>query len=243
MNCWICGDNADSGEHIIKKSDLKQYIGSVSQSFPFRWYSNNNKKDVGSFKSSHLHFKTKICSKCNNERTQSSDRAWERLSNHIRSNLSDIVATRKLDLTSLAGNKEINQFVVDVQIYFTKLLGCMIHDASVPISTSSFSSSIMSSKPHDSLYLMFALTDEIGGGCKSVYVSDLRGYGFKDKVDYLMWQYSVGELVVFVIYDPRKLERRIIRNSLHPRNHNGKIRFLMKNNKQRQGGTTSSPLL
>ena len=90
---------------------------------------------------------------------------------------------------------------------------------------------------------MFALTDEIGGGCKSVYVSDLRGYGFKDKVDYLVWQYSVGELVVFVIYDPRKLERRIIRNSLHPRNHNGKIRFLMKNNKQRQGGTTSSPLL
>lgn len=243
MNCWICGGSADSGEHIIKKSDLKQYFDSVSQSFPFLWYSNNNKKKLGGFKSNHLHFNTKICSKCNNERTQPSDRAWERLSSHIRNNLSDIVTTKSLDLSSLASNKEVNQFVVDVQLYFTKLLGCMIHDALVPINTSSLSSSIMSCKPHDSLYLMFTLTDEIGVGCKSVYVSDLRGYGCKDKVDYLVWQYSVGELAVFVIYDPRKLERRIIRNSLHPRNHNGKIRFLMKNNKKRPGGAISSQLV
>lgn len=238
MNCWICGDDADSGEHIIKQSDLKQYFGSVSQSIPFRWYKDKCKNNVGSFKSKNLHFNTKICSKCNNERTQSSDRAWERLSSHIRNNLGDIIATRMLDLTLLISDKEIDQFVVDVQLYFVKLFGCIVSDASVPINISSFSNSIMLDRPHESVYLMFALVDEIEGGYKTVYVSDIRWYGSEEAVDYLAWQYSIGELVVFVIYDPKNLENSSIRNSLylHPRNHNGRIRFISKNNNQSQYG-------
>jgi hypothetical protein len=31
---WICGSPADSGEHVVKRSDLKSLVGVVSQSDP-----------------------------------------------------------------------------------------------------------------------------------------------------------------------------------------------------------------
>jgi hypothetical protein len=37
--CWICGVNdANSGEHSIKKSDLRDVMGKPSQAAPFYFY-------------------------------------------------------------------------------------------------------------------------------------------------------------------------------------------------------------
>lgn len=80
--CWICGDIADSGEHIIKKSDLKLLDNNISQQNKMLKSSNGliEKNGIGSIKSDRFHFKSKICSTCNNERTQADDKAWEKLS-------------------------------------------------------------------------------------------------------------------------------------------------------------------
>ena len=42
MYCWICGDNATTGEHILKASDLKSEFGDVSQQNPL--YLNSKEK-------------------------------------------------------------------------------------------------------------------------------------------------------------------------------------------------------
>ncbi len=34
MKCWICGEEAKTGEHLTKASDLKSQFGDVSQKKP-----------------------------------------------------------------------------------------------------------------------------------------------------------------------------------------------------------------
>ena len=34
MNCWICGSSAQTGEHLIKASDMRSIFGHIRQSRP-----------------------------------------------------------------------------------------------------------------------------------------------------------------------------------------------------------------
>jgi hypothetical protein len=38
MRCWICSDEADSAEHLIKASDLRALFGNVSQKNPIYFH-------------------------------------------------------------------------------------------------------------------------------------------------------------------------------------------------------------
>ena len=84
MDCWICGSDADSAEHRLKASDARMVFGEISPAAPI--YSIDKQERpvrIQSVKSRHLAFEQRICRKCNNERTQPHDRAWEALSRHF----------------------------------------------------------------------------------------------------------------------------------------------------------------
>lgn len=52
MKCWVCGDQADSGEHMIKASDLKATFGNVAQKSPlFRHTNQKRNQRIGGIKS------------------------------------------------------------------------------------------------------------------------------------------------------------------------------------------------
>jgi len=224
--CWICGLKADSGEHKIKRSDLKLLIGDPTQQNPMHWFEGRDSRSVkvGSIKSKKLHFENKICSKCNNVRTQNADQAWQRLSEYINKHIDDIRVHGKVSLSdAYAGPNQ--EFKIDLQLFFVKLLGCYIIDVKVPVSLVPLAQSIIDREACPSVYLMFSL---VASEFESVHISELRSFGFSGRVDYLVFQYSVGDLVVFVIYDPRRLERKILRKSFHPKKHTVIIDFQMK---------------
>src|SRR5437899_2464458 len=75
--CWICGVNdANSGEHMIKKSDLRDVLGNPTQARPFYFYKFDLKaRAVGSLKADILKSAAPMCAHCNNTRTQPHDLA------------------------------------------------------------------------------------------------------------------------------------------------------------------------
>lgn len=51
MNCWICGNKGDSGEHLIKASDIKGMFSDISQSNPiYQNFEDNSRFPMGSAK-------------------------------------------------------------------------------------------------------------------------------------------------------------------------------------------------
>lgn len=76
--CWICRKaKALTGEHKVKKSDLKRVFGrSGAYPEPLQLCSEEGTQDVYNDDSDLLKFKTKICGECNHVRTQQHDYAW-----------------------------------------------------------------------------------------------------------------------------------------------------------------------
>ena len=85
--CWICNRNkANSGEHKTKRSDLLAVLGKPTQEAPFYYHDLHNKmgRPVGSLDAKILKSPVRICADCNTTRTQPHDRAWERMSDWLR---------------------------------------------------------------------------------------------------------------------------------------------------------------
>jgi hypothetical protein len=85
--CWICNQNeANSGEHKTKRSDLAAVLGSPTEEKPLYFHDLERlNKAVKSLDAKILKAPIRICSHCNTTRTQPHDRAWERMSEKLRS--------------------------------------------------------------------------------------------------------------------------------------------------------------
>jgi hypothetical protein len=97
--CWICGQPADTAEHRFKATDIRRAIR-LSQRQPAYLQINlqATNKEIDSAKAKALQYSKSLCGYCNNTRTQPYDRAWERLSEYIRTNWREIRRRRSLDL-------------------------------------------------------------------------------------------------------------------------------------------------
>jgi hypothetical protein len=157
--CWIRGFNeANSGEHKTKRSDLLAVLGSPTQEQPF-FYNDleRRNKPVGSLDAKILKAPIRICTECNTTRTQPHDKAWERLSDRLRA--------RRLRVGQWVRANSIfphytRREMTNVHLYFLKLFGCMICEAKsnrydVPIDIAPFSRSIMSGRSHPEVHLQF----------------------------------------------------------------------------------------
>jgi hypothetical protein len=84
--CWICNRNeANSGEHKTKRSDLLAVLGKPTQETPFYFHDlEKPNRPVKSLDAKILKSPVRICADCNNARTQPHDRAWERMSDRLR---------------------------------------------------------------------------------------------------------------------------------------------------------------
>lgn len=134
-SCWICGDIATTGEHLLKKTDVITVFGDKFSKRVVRTdLYGNDKILVQSPNSKALKFQNNLCAKCNNERTQPYDRAYVMFANYIRSNLREI--TRKLEINTnlVFGKRNAKEQQKYLFRYFVKAFGCRLHDAgqSVP---------------------------------------------------------------------------------------------------------------
>ena len=215
MKCWICRDDANSGEHIIKTSDLKSLFGHVTQKSPLYFHTDEkSNQPIAGIKSDKLKYSELICARCNNERTQPHDRAWEKLSYYLRMRQPPIRSGDLIRLDRPFPGK-VGQSMLGVHLFFLKLFGCLIVERSIAIDIGPFSQSILRGVPHPNVWLAF-WTGLNHPSIKHVGCSQVETAQLDSHIAYATWFYVVDRLAVNVMYaDPTERRRGLI-HAWHP---------------------------
>jgi hypothetical protein len=215
MKCWICGGEANSGEHLIKASDLRSLFGRVTQDKPIYFHTSAKRNQpIRGIKSDKLKYGAHICGTCNNERTQPYDRAWERLSEHLRSRNPPIQNGTIIYLDEVF-HGSVRHSMLHVHLFFLKLFGCLIVEHSIPLDISEFSSAIMGDTPHPKVHLAFwtGLHDD---SRKHVGRTPVQTAALNGCIVYAGWFYIVDRVAVNVIYAEPTERREGLLWSWHP---------------------------
>lgn len=215
--CWICGDAADSGEHIIKRSDLKSLVGAPTQRDPIYLHTAKRRNvPIGSLDAKALKSPARICQYCNNTRTQPHDRAWQFLSETLRFRQPPISANQCIRANNIFPY-DTRRAMRHVHLYFLKLFGIKIVEGSIPIDLKHFANAILNDRLHPNVYLAFgpsANDDDrrvIAGG-SDVEIESLQG-----RAAFAAWIHHVGPLCVEVIFAADGEKRQGLEGAWHPR--------------------------
>jgi hypothetical protein len=220
--CWICNRNeANSGEHKTKRSDLLAVLGKPTQEEPFYFHDlERPNRPVKSLDAKILKAPIRICAECNTTRTQPHDRAWERMSDRLRA--------RQLNVGQrVRANKifpyDTRREMMNVHLFFLKLFGCMLCEAKangheVPIDIAQFSQAIMTGRAHLEVYLQFGKWDD------SVGRSDLHCWTVQNGSVLAAWLYELDTIAISVFF--AQAERWEHRTDLwHPNSKTSSKRF------------------
>src|SRR4030042_6683170 len=103
--CWWCGSIANSAEHKYKKSDLVREFGHGPYEGDreiVRGVEQQLRKIQGP-SSKEVTFDRNICQKCNNEKSQSFDRAYEAFIVYIKNHETDIYTSKQFKFSDIFG--------------------------------------------------------------------------------------------------------------------------------------------
>lgn len=217
MKCWICGDTASSGEHMTKASDLRSMFGPVSQRTPLFMHTPLKRNlPVAGIKSDKLKFKALLCARCNNERTQPHDQAWEALSHYLRERQPPVRPGMVVNLATVFPGK-VKQSMLYVHLYFVKLFGCLIVENSVPMDIGPFSAAILQERAHPNVHLsLWALLDH--GAHKFAGQTPIETARLHGRVAFATWVHYVGHIAVNVMYAEPGERRHGLLTAWHPAN-------------------------
>jgi hypothetical protein len=129
--CCLCGDTKLlTGEHKIKASMLRNIFG--KQTMIIQEGADSAKQRIAqSPKSSHFHFRAKICQECNTSRTQLPDREFVEFHKQALALYKSIKQPwRVMELEKYEYNSEA---YINVFRYFAKLLACHIGHSEGPL--------------------------------------------------------------------------------------------------------------
>jgi hypothetical protein len=215
MNCWICGQSADSGEHRVKASDLRLVFGHVSQRHPlFMHNAMQRNRPIKGIKSDVLKSDALICRECNNHRTQPYDNAWQQLSTYLSARPEPIRTGDWIKMHKVFPGA-VTQRMLDVHLFFAKLFGCIVVERKVPMDISGFSQAILKRQAHPLLFIAFG--PGIGSPGKAmVGYSDLYTARLADRVAYATWIYHLAKFTVSIIYAIPGERRKGLVDSWHP---------------------------
>jgi hypothetical protein len=124
--CWICGDAADSSEHIFKARDLKRLFdrdGYAFENLPFHFAEGGSARIPGP-KSDRIKYAPLICSRCNNQRTAAHDLAYDQISEWFSASQQDGGAP-EFDASEVFGS-DWPHGVEKFRRFCAKSLGCSI---------------------------------------------------------------------------------------------------------------------
>jgi hypothetical protein len=80
-----------------------------------------------------LKYSNNLCAKCNNERSQPYDRAYDLFASYIRHNFGKLKRTLVLNTTSVFGKHQAKSKQQELFLYFMKAFGCQLHDKGFPV--------------------------------------------------------------------------------------------------------------
>jgi hypothetical protein len=220
MDCWICGSHANTGEHIVKRSDLDALFPAVTQSTPiFLQREPFHDRKVGSLRSSKLTHSAKICARCNNSLTQLHDKAWQRLSAALQLHAPKL-KPGAVFRTHNAFPNHTHCNLLKVHLFFLKAFGCMIESGGVAIPLAPFSDAILKGHAHPNVYLKFGIgIDEAVAAASDMWVDTIDN----EEVVYATWIYQVGRIWVNLIFALEGQDRDGLIGAWHPRQHTSKF--------------------
>ena len=224
MECWICGEKADTGEHRTKASDLRSLFGIPTQAKPLYFHTAKRKNvKVATLRAAELKFTSRLCNCCNSARTQPHDFAWQYFSETLRARQPPI-APGNLIRPNRIFFYDTARAMLRVHLYFIKVFGCQILEGKIPIDIAPFSNAILQERPHPNVYLAFGPTPapaiaRMAGG------SDVVIAMLKDQCAFATWFYEVGNLSVNIMYAIDGEKRDGLVNAWHP--HFGHKRLAM----------------
>lgn len=225
MRCWICGDEANTGEHMIKASDLKSLFGNVTQKSPLRFHTAlKRNQSIGGIKSDKLKYRALLCPRCNNERTQPHDNAWKQLSTHLMERKSAIRPGMLIRLDR-AFPGSVSRSMLGVHLYFLKLFGCLITEYNIPIDINQFSQSILRGVPHPKIWLTL-WTGLHHPNIKHVGCSPVETAQVDGRVTYASWFYVVDKVAINIIYAEPNEHRKGLVHAWHPSTVGKRIRVV-----------------
>jgi hypothetical protein len=221
MLCWICGNTAGTGEHKLKASDMRSEFGSVSQKKPLYYNSKLHKNvRINSIrKSPIIKSNALICENCNTSRTSQDDRAWEAMSEYLRSGRVCLKGGSTINLQKVFPGKT-KSGMLNVHLYFVKQFGCAIKEFGIPIEINNFSGAILNRTPHPKVFISFGASNGILTGSTDVEVATLNG-----KCAFAAWFYVVGNIAVNIMYSNENIKRQGLINSWHPTTVTKQIKF------------------
>lgn len=153
--CWICGGLANSSEHMIKASDLRAIFPDANNHKPFYKHPPEAPNTaVPGVKSDLIKYSKTICSDCNNARTQPHDRAWERLSQGLRSTNFTLKKGKKLPLYEIFGESAQIE-MENVYRYLLKLFGCHCAEHQAPLPLTQIGCAILMNQHHPNITISF----------------------------------------------------------------------------------------
>lgn len=214
MKCWICGNEAGTGEHTIKRSDLRAIFGRISQDRPL--YRHTDKKrnvPIKGLRVQLLKSGALLCAHCNNQRTQPFDYAWELFSTALRAK-AVIRSGKSVDLSKVFPGS-VKKSMLHVHLYFVKLFGCLIAENALPIDIVGFSQAIQNTAAHPKVHLAISpLTYDLAFA--SVGYSDLHLAQVNGRTVYATWLLTLDRFTVRVMYAEPTERRKGLIDSWHP---------------------------
>ena len=221
VKCWICNENeATSGEHAIKRSDINAVLGKPTQQSPLRLH--NGKRinvPVGSLNADRLKLPGRICEYCNTTRSQPYDRSWEKLSAELRKRADSLqhgISVRVDPIFEGNGQQEL----LNTHLFFVKLFGCHVAGNQISIPLEPFSSALMQGEAHLRVFLRFGFFQ----GRDRVEMSNMELLSFADgSPAFASWFYRVGPICVNVMYAAPGEQHAGMINSWHPSNRTSKL--------------------
>lgn len=218
MKCWICDADATTGEHKIKRSDLADVFGAPTQENRL-YLSDSAKKNrpIGSLKAKALKSPSRICATCNNARTQPHDRAWEQMSEYLRTcqppiRPSSIVRANRIF------PYDTKRKMQNVHLYFLKLFGCRIAEGNLPIDLATFANAILKGTVHPNVYLKFGCLPSVDGKLMAGQ-SDIQTVlrTADGPCAFATWFYEIGGLAVNVMFSDDEEKRLGLVDAWHPK--------------------------
>lgn len=217
--CWICGDDATTREHRTKRSDLRDVFGTPLQAKPLYLHNAKTKnRPIRSLKAKVLKSPSLICANCNNTRTQPHDRAWEQMSESLRTRiranaLGAVVRANKIF------RYDTTREMRNVHLYFVKLFGCHILEAEIPIDVVTFSNAILNEKACPYVYLKFGRSPSMTG--MSDIEAEMRASD--GSCAFATWFYLLEGLAVNVMFAADGEKRDGLIDAWHPRGGTNKL--------------------
>jgi hypothetical protein len=200
-NCWICGAATETAEHKLKKSDIVRGHGKG----PYRGddallhYCEGRESVVQGPNSKVLKYSKNLCSKCNNEKTQPFDRAYEHFISWVFDNESIVLQNRTIDFEAVYPT-DWETAQLNLYKYLVKAFGCKIVDANAPVP-----SDLISLLDQDSFQTGLRITISVNEGVLLMAPKDRDGFvrfsafaawdsADHSKIDHVYWESGVSWL-------------------------------------------------